>query len=119
MKYLYQAAVIALFTFLGEALSRLLPLGIPVAIWGLILLFLALCTGLVHVEQIKACSTWLIAILPALFVAPTVNLLDQAGALAASFPAFLVIIIVSTLLTFAVAGRVTQRLGRHKEKSHD
>ena len=118
MKYLYQAAVIAIFTFLGEALSACIPLGIPAAIWSLILLFLALCFGIVKTEQIRECSAWLVAILPVLFVAPTVNLLDQAAALAASLPAVAVIIVVSTFLTFAAAGRVTQHLGRRKEETH-
>ncbi len=115
MKYIYQAAVILLFTFLGEALAALIPLEIPAAIWGLILLFLALCFKIVKVEQIKDCGGWLIAILPILFVAPTVNLLDQAGVLAASLPAFIVIVVVSTFVVFAVAGWVTQLLGRWKE----
>ena len=46
MKYLYQAGIIFLFTFLGEALARLIPFPIPAAIWGLLLLFLALCLKL-------------------------------------------------------------------------
>ncbi|MBQ7506493.1 MAG: CidA/LrgA family protein, partial [Lachnospiraceae bacterium] len=43
MKYLCQAGIIFLFAFLGEALERLIPFPIPAAIWGLMLLFLALC----------------------------------------------------------------------------
>ena len=119
MKYLNQAAVILLFTFLGEVLSHLIPLGIPGAIWGLLLLFLSLCFGIVRTEQIRECSGWLITILPVLFVAPTVNLMDQADALAASFPAVAVIIVSSTFLTFAVSGWVTQQLHRRKEVSRD
>ena len=119
MKYLYQAAVILLFTFLGEALAALIPLGIPAAIWGLILLFAALCFKIVKPEQIKEASGWMIAILPVLFVAPTVNLLDQAGTLAASLPAFIVIIAVSTFVTFAAAGLITQLLSGSKEDKND
>ena len=43
MKYLYQAGIIFLFTFLGEALAELIPFPIPAVIWGLLLLFAALC----------------------------------------------------------------------------
>ena len=41
MKYLYQFLVITLITFLGETLNRLIPLPIPAAVYGLVLLFLA------------------------------------------------------------------------------
>lgn len=120
MKYLYQAGIIFLFTFFGEALAKLVPFPIPAAIWGLLLLFLALCGKLVRVEQIKECGGFLVALLPVLFVAPTVNLMEQAQALLGSLPAVIVIILVSTFLTMLVSGRVTQGLlGKGKGESHD
>ncbi len=116
MKYMYQAGIIFLFTFLGETLAKIIPFPIPAAIWGLLLLFLALCVKLVRVEQIKECSSFLAALLPLLFVAPTVNLMEQANHLAGSLPAVIVIIPVSTLLTFLVSGWVTQGLRRKKKE---
>ncbi len=117
MKYLYQAGIIFLYTFAGEALARLIPLPIPAAIWGLLLLFLSLCLGLIRTEQIRACSGFLITLLPALFVAPAVGLMDQAASLLGSLPAVAVIVAASTALTFLVTGRVTQRLrGRAGEE---
>ena len=115
MKILKQVGFILLFTFLGEAISRLIPLPIPTAIWGIILLFAALCLGIVRIEQIRECSCWLVAILPVLFVAPTVNLMDQGKALLSALPAVIVIVLASTLLTFLVAGRVTQRVRKWME----
>ena len=110
MKYVYQAGIIFLFTFLGEVLAKLIPFPIPAAIWGLLLLFLALCGKLIRTEQIRECSGFLVAILPVLFVAPAVNLMDQVRALLDSLPAVIVIIVFSTFLTLLVTGRVTQRL---------
>ncbi len=116
MKYLYQAGIIFLFTFLGEALAKLIPFPIPAAIWGLLLLFLALWGKLIRVERIRECSVFLVALLPVLFVAPTVNLMEQAQALLGDLPALIVIIAASTFLTFLVTGRVTQGLcGKEKE----
>ena len=40
MKYLSQFLIILGFTFLGEALQRIVPLSIPASIYGLVLLFL-------------------------------------------------------------------------------
>ena len=112
MKYLYQAGIIFLFTFLGEALAKLIPIPIPAAIWGLLLLFLALCGKLIRVKAIRECSGFLVTLLPVLFVAPTVNLMDQGQTLLGSLPAVAVIIAVSTFLTLLITGRVTQKLCR-------
>ncbi len=110
MKYIHQAGFIFLFALLGETMARLLPLPVPAAIWGMILLFLALCTGVIREEQIRDTARGLVAILPVLFVAPTVNLMDQVKLLLPHLPAVLVIIPVCTLLTFLVSGRAAQRL---------
>ncbi len=71
--------------------------------------------------MIRECSGFLVALLPVLFVSPTVNLIDQAQALLGDLPALIVIIAASTFLTFLVTGRVTQRLcGKAEEdENHD
>ena len=119
MKYIHQACCVFLFTFLGEALARLLPLPVPAAIWGLILLFLALCAGIVRAERLRECAHWMVAVLPVLFVAPTVNLRDYAGLLLPSLPAVIVILPVCGALTFFTSGRVTQRLASRKGGKED
>ena len=43
MKYLSQFMIILGFTLIGETLHRLVPLPIPASVYGLVLLFLALC----------------------------------------------------------------------------
>ncbi len=121
MKYIHQTCIIFLFTFLGEAMARLVPLPVPAAIWGLILLFLALCAGLVKPHHFEDAAHWLIAILPLLFVAPAVNLMEYAGLLVPSLPAVLVILPVCTVLTLLVSGRLTQWMLERKEakEKHD
>ena len=60
MKYIYQATIIFGFTFLGELLHILLPLPVPAAIYGLVLLFLALQTGIVKLagDRPGAAAHW-------------------------------------------------------------
>ena len=119
MKYLYQAGIILLFTFLGEVLAKIIPFPIPAAIWGLLLLFLTLILKIIRADRIRETSGFLAALLPVLFVAPTVNLMDQAKALLGSLPVVTVIIIVSTFLTFLVSGRVTQSLRSRRKEGGD
>ena len=77
MKYLSQFLIIMGFTLAGEALQRLLPLPIPASVYGLALLFAALCAGLVKVEQIKTTGNFLSSLLPILFVSPTVGIVED------------------------------------------
>ena len=119
MKYLHQILLICLFSFLGEVLHALIPWPIPASIYGMVLLFTALSLKLIRVEQVKDAGSFLVSFLPVLFVAPIVSLLDCWDQLKSYLLPILVILIGSTVLCFAVAGRVAQwHIGR-KEKGHD
>jgi holin-like protein len=118
INYLRQGLLIFGFTLLGEALEALLPLPIPAAIYGLVFLFLALCLKLVKVEHVKEFSGFLLTIMPILFVAPTVNLLESWGLLLPNLGWILLLIAASTILVFAVSGIVCQAVCK-KEESHE
>ena len=89
MKYVYQATIIFGFTLLGELLHLLIPLPIPAAIYGLVLLFLALQVGIVKLHQVDAVSKFLIAVMGLLFVAPAVNIVEIWADIAPSLGPFL------------------------------
>ncbi len=112
MKYISQFLIILLFSALGELLSAVIPLPIPAAIYGMILLFLALCTGLVKPDRIRRAAQLLIDNMPILFIAPTVNILACWGVLQPVLLPVGVIILVSTPVVFAVSGLVTKLFSR-------
>ena len=118
MKYLRQALCILAFTLAGELLAALIPLPIPAAIYGMVLLLIALLTGLLKEKHIADTANFLISIMPAFFVAPSVRLLEYWGLIAPHVAAILTISVTSTLLVFAVAGLVTQALLKRKEKKN-
>lgn len=115
MKYFYQATWIFGFTLLGELLHVLLPLPIPAAIYGLLLLLAALMLGIVKKEQVQETGNFLITVMPALFISPAVNLLASWGLIARQLVPIVVITVISTVLVFAAAGLITQLLLRKKE----
>lgn len=110
MKYLHQLCVILAFSFAGEALQRLIPLPVPASVYGLALLFGALCCKLIAVEQIRDVGSFLISVMPVLFVPPAVGIMEQWAFIAPRLPELLLLVAASTVLTFFISGRLTQRL---------
>ena len=119
MKYLTQFLRILAFTLAGELLQRLVPLPIPASVYGLVLLFAALNTGLVKLEQVKDAGGFLISILPILFVSPAVGILDNWEAIRGALIPILALTLLSTVLTFGIAGRATQAMMGKEEKPND
>ena len=119
MKYLTQFLRILAFTMAGELLQRLVPLPIPASVYGLVLLFGALNTGLVKLEQVKDAGGFLISILPILFVSPAVGILDNWEAIRGALIPILALTLLSTVLTFGIAGRATQAMMGKEEKPND
>lgn len=119
MKYLTQFLRILAFTLAGELLQRLVPLPIPASVYGLVLLFAALNTGLVKLEQVKDAGGFLISILPILFVSPAVGILDNWEAIRGALIPILALTLLSTVLTFGIAGHATQAMMGKEEKPND
>lgn len=116
MKYLYQFLLIIGITFIGETLNRLIPLPIPAAVYGLIILFLVLQLKIVKLEHVKTAGDWLIGIMGILFVAPTVDIIGSWGQIRPYLIPITVIVAVSTVVVFGVSGLVTQLLTRKEDK---
>ena len=117
MKYLSQFCIILGFTLAGEALQRLIPIPIPASVYGLVLLFAALCTGLVKLPQVREAGLFLTSILPVLFVAPTVGIAEHWPLIRQELVPICLLLLATTVLTFGISGRLTQRL-RKKEECH-
>lgn len=119
MKYLSQLCIILGFSLLGEFLQRLIPLGIPASVYGLVLLFLSLLAGLVKPEQVKETGSFLTSILPILFVSPTVGIVEHWGLIQSRLLSICLLLAASTVLVFGLSGAVTQHLLTKGGKAHD
>ena len=119
MKYLSQFLIILGFTFLGEALQRILPLPIPASVWGLALLFGALCLGIIKVEHVQEAGGFLTSILPILFVSPTVGIVEHWTLIRDQFLPIVLLLVASTLLTFGIAGKITGLFLKKGGENHD
>lgn len=119
MKYLKQFLVILVIAFAGEVLKYIIPLPIPASIYGLIILFVGLLTGLIRLEQVREAGKFLIEIMPVMFIPAAVGLLESWGVLQPMFLPVIIITLVSTVVVMAATGISSQliiRLGKHRNK---
>ena len=108
MRYLYQFGIILIISFIGEILNYVLPLPIPASIYGIVLLFLALELKVVKVSDIEQTSSFLIAIMPLMFLPPAVGVIESWDLIRQAWFPYVVITLVSTVVVMVVSGRVTQ-----------
>ena len=115
MKYIPQFLYILSFSFIGEVLQAAVPLPIPAAIYGLVLLLIALATGLLKTSQVEDAANWLISIMPILYVPICVKILEYWGIISQNAVAIITIVVTSTFFVFAVSGLVTQWLMKRRK----
>lgn len=108
MKYVIQFLIIAAFAFVGELLHWFIPLPIPASIYGIVLLFIALELKWVKVSDIREVSSFLIAVMPIMFIPAAAGLMESWGAVKSSVWEYALITIVSTFVVMGVSGAVTQ-----------
>ncbi len=123
MKFVKQFCIIILISVIGEVLNSLIPLPIPAGIYGMVILFVCLKTGLIKLSAVKETGHFFIEIMPVFFVAPGVEILGTIPTLQKYWWQFLLITTVSFLLVFFVSGHATQALvklfGRKSKKAEE
>ena len=112
MAYLRQFLIILAVSFLGEGLHTLIPLPVPASVYGMALMLLSLCAGVVKLERVKGAAGFLIEIMPVMFIPPAVGLLDTWGILRPILIPAAVITVATTVLVMAVTGWTAQGILR-------
>lgn len=116
MKYIREFIIILMVSFAGEVLNQWIPLPIPASVYGFVLMFIILTSGIVKTEEVKEAGEFLIEIMPVLFIPAAAGLLESWHILSPIlFPA-VVITVVTTIAVMAVTGRVTQYVIRRGKK---
>ena len=108
MKYLRQFMIILLVSFVGELLKYVILLPVPASIYGLVILFILLETGILKLDAVKETAVFLIEIMPLMFIPAGVGLMESWGDLNSMLVEVVVIILVSTVLVMGVSGKVTE-----------
>lgn len=119
MKFLIQFLIIIAFSFAGELLHYFLPLPIPASIYGIVLLFVALELKVIKVRDIRETSSFLIAVMPVMFIPAAVGLIDSWKSIGNAWFQYIVVTVLSTFIVMGVSGWITQfviRRGKEAKK---
>ena len=116
MRYIYQFTIILAISLVGELLNRIIPLPIPASIYGMVILFTALCIGAIKLSAVKDTAHFLVQMLPMMFIPATVGLLEKWNEMQSFLTAIIVISLVSTVIVIFVSGRTTQHIINHKQR---
>ena len=118
MKYLWQFSIIMVITFIAEIIKDFLLLPIPASIYGLILLFAALCCKIIKVSQIKESAYFLIEIMPIMFIPAAVSVMKHYKIREGLYLQSALIILFTTIFVMALTGISVQLIIRRKKRSN-
>lgn len=104
MRYVREMALILTMSFLGEMARRAIPLPVPGSIYGLVFMYIALMTGVVKLESVKAVSSMLLAVMPLMFIPAAAGLIELGGVIAPMLGETFVVIVLATAAVMSASG---------------
>ena len=116
MKYVFQFCRIMVVCFLSEVLANLLPFPIPASVYGLVLMLIALKTGVYRLEQVRETGMFFVGILTIFFVPAAVGVMEQWDALENMLWPCVIATLFVTSLVMVVSGKFTQWVHHVAEK---
>ncbi|MDR1931135.1 MAG: CidA/LrgA family protein [Treponema sp.] len=112
MDVLRPLGIILAFGFAGEFLSRLLPLGMPASVWGLMLMLAALGFKALKPEDLGKTGEYLSANMAFFFLPAAATVLENAALIRGAVVKLLAIIVISSAVTFFVSYGTVRLLRR-------
>ncbi len=119
MKYIYQLSSILAVTFVGEIMHHFIPLPVPASIYGLIIMLICLCTGIIKLDKVESAGDFMIEIMPMMFIPGGVGLILAWGELRKILIPVTVITILTTIIVMGVTGKVTELVMKLDRRHRD
>lgn len=119
LKIFRQSIIILSIYFLGEFISKGLSLPIPGNILGMIILFLALISGVLKLEKIQEVANFFIDHLAFFFIPAGVGLMTAYGQISGSALEIIMICVITTIIVMAVTGVIVQFLSQRLSKDKE
>lgn len=116
MKYLKQFLIILTISFVGEILKYLIPLPIPASIYGMVIMFVGLLTGLIPIGAVRDAGMFLVEIMPVMFIPAGVGLMATWGVLKPLMVPVAIVLVVTNITVMVATGRISQFIIRRENK---
>lgn len=105
-----QALTLAVILLISKIIESFIPIPMPASVIGLVLLFIALCTGIVKLGQVESVGTALTNNISFLFVPAGISVINSLPILSKSPVLIILLIIISTILLLISTGFASQLL---------
>lgn len=119
MKYLKQFLIILVISLIGELLNKLLPLPVPASIYGMVILFIGLLSGVIKLSSVKEAGSFLIEIMPVMFIPAGVGLMSSWLNLKSIIIPVCIITVAAIFTVMIVSGHVTQFIVKRTKKNDE
>ena len=121
MKTLISCGILFGICAVGNIISAVSHLPIPGNVFGMVILFLLLYTGILKKKQIRAVSKFLLGNMAIFFIPSGVSIIVYYKAIERSVVPFLLIVCFTTIIVMGVTGQAAQLMQRllHKNKKTD
>ncbi|WP_040977825.1 CidA/LrgA family protein [Oceanobacillus jeddahense] len=119
IKVILQICFLHVFLLLGAVLKYFIPLPIPASMFGLFLLFAALCCRLIKLEWVDQGAKWLMAELLLFFIPSAVGIINYEEIFSIQGLAIVGLIVISTMIVMGLTAWTAERVSVKKEgESH-
>ena len=102
--FLSQAFIFAVIMLLANGIVYISPVPLPASVVGMVLLFIALCTKIVKLDQVDALGDSLSKVIAFLFVPSGISLINSLDIMAKHGLEIIFVILVATIALLAATG---------------
>ena len=108
MKLIMELAIILGVSLAAELMHAYIPLPVPASIYGMILMLALLMSGLIKLEKVKRAGSYLLEIMPVLFIPAAVGLIEIIFDMKGALLPIAAVLILTTIIVMAVTGRTAE-----------
>ena len=108
--FLHQVLVIGIILLISKIIESFIPIPMPASVIGLVLMFIALSTGIIKLGEVEGVGSALTNNISFLFVPAGISVINSLGILSKSPILIILLIIISTILLLLCTGFVSQML---------
>ena len=96
----------------------MLPIPVPASIYGMVIMFVCLMTGVIKLEQVKETGIFLIEIMPVMFIPAGVGLMTSWGILKPVLLPVCIVTVVAIITVMVATGRISQSIITRADKKN-